>query len=178
MSIRSNSSTDHLASFLFCPTEIAKKNLINEGIKDGISITGDIMYDASLFYRKLLDKELMPANLIPEYDYYLLTLHRAENTDSYERLKSIVDALNTLTNFKGIFPIHPRTKKMLNKYNLNFKPHISLINPVGFLDMLRLEKECSFIVTDSGGVQKEAYFFNKPCITLRDQTEWVELVES
>jgi UDP-GlcNAc3NAcA epimerase len=110
--------------------------------------------------------------------FYLLTLHRAENTDDPRRLRSIVSALNRLEEFSAVFPVHPRTRKALDRWGLSFKPHVVLIEPVGFFQMLRLEEICDFIVTDSGGVQKEAYFFKKPCITLRDETEWVETVQS
>ena len=166
--------TDHLASLLFCPTEVARQNLEDEGIKAGVEVVGDVMYDASLFYRSMLTEQ----ESVPSDSFYLLTLHRAENTDNPERLAAIVEALNSLDNFKGVFPIHPRTRKALSKQGLELYPHIKLIEPVGFLEMLRMEEACEFIVTDSGGLQKEAYFFAKPCITLRDQTEWVETVKA
>lgn len=166
--------TDHLASLLFCPTEVARQNLEDEGIKAGVEVVGDVMYDASLFYRSMVAEQ----RSVPPDNFYLLTLHRAENTDNPERLTAIVEALNSLDNFKGVFPIHPRTCKALEREGLRLKAHIKVIEPVGFLEMLRLEEACEFIVTDSGGLQKEAYFFAKPCITLRDQTEWVETVEA
>jgi UDP-GlcNAc3NAcA epimerase len=166
--------TDHLASLLFCPTEVAQENLRKEGIRKGVEVVGDVMYDASLFYRNMLAEQ----RSVPSDKFYLLTLHRAENTDNPERLAAIVEALNSLDNFKGVFPIHPRTRKALTKQGLELKPHVKLIEPVGFLEMLCLEEACEFIVTDSGGLQKEAYFFAKPCITLRDQTEWVETVKA
>jgi UDP-GlcNAc3NAcA epimerase len=166
--------TDHISSFLFCPTQQAVDNLKKEGITKGVHRTGDIMLDASLYYR-----EIMPESdlVIPE-DFGLVTLHRAENTDDPKRLESIVQALNSLTTWEFILPLHPRTKKMLEQFNLSFSEHIRVIDPVGYFDMLRLESHCSCVVTDSGGVQKEAYFFKKPCITMRDQTEWVETVDS
>lgn len=166
--------TDHLATYLFCPTDVAVENLEKEGIKVGVYRTGDIMYDASLYYRSLPHE---PSVEIPK-DYYLITIHRAENTDNRKRLKSIVDALNSFTELQGILPLHPRTKKMLDQYGLRFEEHIKLIDPIGYLDMINLENKCRFIVTDSGGVQKEAYFFNKPCITLREETEWVETLDA
>ncbi len=166
--------TDHLASLLFCPTEVARQNLEAEGIKEDVEVVGDVMYDASLFYRSILADQRSDLS----DNFYLLTLHRAENTDNPERLSAIVEALNGLDSFKGVFPIHPRTRKALIKQGLELKPHVKLIEPVGFLEMLRLEETCDFVVTDSGGLQKEAYFFAKPCITLRDQTEWVETVEA
>ncbi len=171
---------DHLSTLLFCPTETAKKNLNKEGINKGVHVIGDIMYDASLFYQKILinKKERNADDIIIPDKFFLLTLHRAENTDNNDRLRCIVDAINSMTSIEGIFPVHPRTKKALEKAGLIFKNHINLIKPVGFIDMIRLEQKCSFIMTDSGGVQKEAYFYKKPCITLRDQTEWIETVES
>jgi UDP-GlcNAc3NAcA epimerase len=164
--------TDHISSKLFCPTQTAVANLAAEGITEGVHHTGDIMYDASLFYRSL---HYEPTVNTPD-DFFLITLHRAENTDDPERLRSIVEALNEYTELPGVLPLHPRTKKMLEQNNLHFAESIQVIEPVGFLDMIKLEDNCRFIVTDSGGVQKEAYFFQKPCITLRDQTEWVETV--
>jgi UDP-GlcNAc3NAcA epimerase len=171
---------DHLSSILFCPTPVAVMNLRNEGITEGVRIVGDIMYDASLFYRGLLETGEARASLgfrLPQ-EFYLLTLHRAENTDDPQRLRGIVEALNSLNGLEGVFPIHPRTRKALAHQKLRLAGHVRLIEPVGFFEMLELERRCRFVVTDSGGVQKEAYFFGKPCITLRDQTEWTETVES
>ncbi len=171
---------DHLSTYLLCPTETAIENLKKEGIVKGVKNVGDIMLDASLFYRG--KAEQIPSNIPVSVkglkDFYLITLHRAENTDSKERLASIVAALNSVKEKPGVLPLHPRTKKMLKKWDLRFNDNIKVIEPVGYLDMIRLESSCSFIVTDSGGVQKEAYFFERPCITLRDQTEWVETVEA
>lgn len=172
---------DHLSTLLFCPTDTAVTNLKREGITKGVHKTGDVMYDANLFYRKLLKKRPKEESVLsriklPEY-FFLLTMHRAENTDDPKRLKDIVDALNG-SGKKGIFPMHPRTKKALEANGLSFNGNITCIDPVGYFDMLELEERCEFIVTDSGGVQKEAYFFEKPCITLRDETEWVETVEA
>ena len=184
--------TDHLSTWLFCPTETAVKNLEREGITNSHSVKpsadqkkvvqcGDIMYEAILYYQakalekqtliKLIDKDLLS-------NYYVLTLHREENTDNHERLTSIINALNSYKKLKCIFPMHPRTKKIVNSLNLHFEPHIIIMEPVGYFDMIVLESKSMFIVTDSGGVQKEAYFLKKPCITLRDSTEWTELVET
>jgi UDP-GlcNAc3NAcA epimerase len=171
---------DQLSDLLFCPTPTAVNNLASEGIRAGVHLVGDIMLDASLFYRRLIEQEGANRRLpdrLPE-DFYLLTLHRAENTDEPARLKAIVDALNDLPEYSGVFPMHPRTRKALTAQGLRLAPHIRTIEPVGFLEMLALESRCRFVVTDSGGVQKEAFFFGKPCITLRDQTEWVETVQS
>jgi len=172
--------TDHLSDLLLCPTPTAVSNLAAEGIRSGVHLVGDVMLDASLYYRALIEEgrvePALPFGLPPEF--YLLTLHRAENTDDPVRLRAIVDTLNSLTDHPGVFPMHPRTRKMLTSQGLHLARHIQAIEPVGFLEMLALESRCRFIVTDSGGVQKEALFLGKPCITLRDQTEWVETVQA
>ncbi len=172
--------SDHVSSLLMCPTEEAVKNLKKEGITEGVYNIGDIMLDASLFYRKRVEdfKSRLPGDIRELDDFFLITLHRAENTDNKERLRSIVSALNSLKGHTGVLPLHPRTKKMLEKWDLSFADNIKVMDPVGYLDMIRLESSCNFILTDSGGVQKEAYFFEKPCITMRDQTEWVETLEA
>ena len=175
--------TDHLSTWLFCPTQTAIDNLSKEGILNSntappssdnkyVTITGDIMYDASLFYR-----EKSKIN-IKENNFILLTLHRAENTDNPKQLSAIITAINNLTDYNFIFPIHPRTKKILGQQNLTLASHIKIIEPVGYLEMIAYESACTAVLTDSGGIQKEAYFFKKPCITMRDSTEWVELVKS
>ena len=179
--------TDHLSTWLFCPTDTALENLRKEGIVSTGDVlfavepspdnkvvckTGDIMYDASLYYSQKNVAVQIPNNFI------LLTIHRAENTDNPPRLKGIVDAVNSLPDRKFIFPVHPRTKKILAEHELYFGNHVTLIDPVGYLEMLNYEEACSAVLTDSGGVQKEAFFFKKPCITMRDSTEWVELVAS
>jgi len=175
--------TDHLSTWLFCPTQTAVDNLKHEGIENTASVrfdadnkrvvlTGDIMYEASLYYRK---KNSVQIN---KKDFILMTVHRAENTDNPARLTPIVKAINSLTSYKFIFPVHPRTRKILKQQNLEFSSHVKMIDPVGYLEMIAYESASSAILTDSGGVQKEAYFFRKPCITMRDSTEWVELVDS
>jgi len=174
--------TDHLSTWLFCPTKTAVDNLKKEGInnneytekpdadKKRVKLTGDIMYEASLYYRKRNKVK------IKENNFILLTIHRAENTDDPNRLSSIIKAINNLTDYKFIFPVHPRTRKILEKQNLVLGSHVNIIEPVGYLEMIAYEEACSAVLTDSGGVQKEAFFFKKPCITMRDSTEWVELV--
>jgi len=146
--------TDHISAKLFCPTQTAIDNLAAEGITAGVHRTGDIMYDASLFYRN----HPYEATVDTPDDFYLITLHRAENTDEPRRLRTIVESLNEYTDLPGVLPMHPRTRKMLLQNKLHFADHIQVIEPVGFLDMIKLEDNCRFIVTDSGGVQKEAYF--------------------
>jgi UDP-GlcNAc3NAcA epimerase len=176
--------TDHLATWLFCPTKTAINNLQRENIGDcgtgvkpsadkkRVIMTGDIMYEASLYYR-----EKNTIN-VKEKDFILVTIHRAENTDDPQRLKSIVEAINHAVHYQFIFPVHPRTRKILEQRKLVFANHVTMIEPIGYLEMLAYESSCSAVLTDSGGVQKEAFFFRKPCITMRDSTEWVELVDT
>lgn len=171
--------TDHVSKWLFCPTETAIANLQKEGITQGVYHTGDVMLDTVVFNRELAAER---SNILAENDltpngYLLLTIHRAENTDDPERLQSIVTALNQI-DVPAVFPMHPRTRNKLDDLDIQLdNPLVKVIPPVGFLDMLQLEVHAQKIVTDSGGVQKEAFFAQVPCITLRDETEWVETVE-
>ena len=169
--------TDRLASVLFAPTYNAINNLQKEGYDDfdcKIILSGDIMQDAAIYYAsKSSEKSKLPSDL-PE-KFILCTLHRAENTDDYQRLKNIVESLNKINSeIPVVLPLHPRTKKMLEASDLKLAVHV--LEPVGYFEMIELLKKCSLVMTDSGGLQKEAYFFKKPCLTLRDQTEWIELV--
>jgi UDP-GlcNAc3NAcA epimerase len=178
--------TDHLSTWLFCPTQTAVDNLAREGVTDcggaaqpsadhkRVARTGDIMHEAAHYYREKSNE----VNKIDEKDFILLTIHRAENTDDPARLSAIVQAINNLTGYRFIFPVHPRTQKILEQQKLNLAAHVKMIEPVGYLEMIAYESTCSAILTDSGGVQKEAFFFKKPCVTMRDTTEWVELVDS
>lgn len=171
--------TDHISKILFAPTKTAVKNLNNEGIRSGVYNTGDVMYDAILFFSSIAKRKssILSSIGLSSGEYILTTIHRAENTDSPERLKNIVDALSD-SGEKIVLPLHPRTKKFMEEYGLKFGANIYIIEPVGYLDMIMLEMNSKKIVTDSGGVQKEAFFLAKPCITLRDETEWVETVEN
>jgi UDP-N-acetylglucosamine 2-epimerase len=184
--------TDHLSTFLFCPTDQAVRNLLREGIKDGkgkiVKKVGDVMYDSILYYLKLSERKstiLKDLGFDTSHEsrvtsYYLATLHRAENTDDPKRLESILKALNEIgRNTPVVLPLHPRTKKMIETYHLfsEFK-NIKFIEPVSYLNMLKLEKNATAILTDSGGVQKEAYWLKVPCLTLREETEWVETIKS
>lgn len=168
--------TDNISDILFCPTKLAVSNLENEGFlnKDcKIVNCGDIMYDSALYYKGKAKSDLkLPDNFI------LATIHRQENTDSKEKLSKIIDAFNQLTR-RGetiIVPLHPRTKKKIEAFNLSID--FTILEPVGYLEMISLLNKCKVVITDSGGLQKEAYFFNKYCITLRDTTEWVELIKN
>jgi UDP-N-acetylglucosamine 2-epimerase len=169
---------DHLSTWLFAPTEAAVINLKTEGIERGVHQTGDVMYDAFLALAKIAGERsgILTKLQLNSGDYSLLTLHRAENTDDPGRLKAILNTLNQL-NEPLIFPIHPRTREKLKEYHLDLTPQaLQMVEPVGYFDMLNLELNAHRIFTDSGGVQKEAYMAKVPCITLRDETEWVETV--
>ena len=172
--------TDHISKSLFAPTKIAVDNLQNEGVqKQFVHLVGDVMYDAVLNYSKQVEKniDLLDRFNIEPKNYILATIHRQENTDDKEKLKNIFSALAEAPKLV-VFPIHPRTKKILDKYNIKINGQIIPIDPVGYLDMILLEKNAYKIATDSGGVQKEAYFHGVPCLTLRNETEWVELVKA
>ena len=169
--------TDNMSSILFCPTATAMDNLENDGfLKRECSIynVGDVMYDAAAYYS---DKSTRPSEISENTKKYgLLTIHRAENTNNLTKLKNIASAINEISIEQEIIcPIHPRTKKIIEANEI--KINATFLNPVSYFEMLWLIKNTNIILTDSGGLQKEAYFFNKPCITLRDQTEWVELVD-
>ena len=170
--------TDNISKLLLVPTVDAEKNLKNEGITEGVYNIGDVMYDAVLMFKersKSKEYLLKNLNLLPN-EYILTTIHRAENTNDINRLKNIIEALNE-SKETIVLPLHPRTKKFVSDYGLTFNENIKIIEPIGYLEMLMLESNAKKIVTDSGGVQKEAYFMGKPCITMRDETEWVETVE-
>jgi UDP-GlcNAc3NAcA epimerase len=168
--------TDRVSNILFCPTETAVKNLKNEGYDNfncKIVKSGDVMQDGAMFYKNLAKK---PSCKIKD-NYILCTIHRAENTDNKERLKNIFEALEEIGKEKQIIlPLHPRTKKIIKNLKVNIK-NLTIIEPIGYLEMVWLIDNCKLVITDSGGLQKEAYFFEKQCITLRDETELVELVE-
>lgn len=167
--------TDRVSQILFCPTDTAIQNLKNEGydnIDCKIVKSGDVMQDGAIFYKSLAVKPKI--NI--KNDFILCTIHRAENTDDENRLRGILEALNEINEeIQIILPLHPRTKKIIENLKLNIQ-NLTIIDPVGYLEMVWLIGNCSLVMTDSGGLQKEAYFFSKPCITLRDETEWVELV--
>jgi len=176
---------DRVSTWLFCPTETAVHNLRNEGfVYSGNSVintncipvvtnVGDVMLDAALFYKS---KSRKPGfDISPEY--ILATIHRAENTDEEVNIRSIVDIFNDIaTGYNILIPMHPRTKGIIAKYGLKFSENVQVIEPVGYLEMVYLISNSILVMTDSGGLQKEAFFFSKPCITLRTETEWVELI--
>ena len=170
--------TDHTAAMLFAPTELARTNLRNEGIEEEkIHVVGDVMYDAALFYKEHACKPAwFDALKIAQNEFVLCTVHRAENTDDPKRIQAIFDGLEGAA-LPVVLPLHPRTKYKLRQMEMKLPANIKVVDPVGYLEMVWLEVNCKLVATDSGGVQKEAYFHQKPCITLRDETEWVELVE-
>jgi UDP-GlcNAc3NAcA epimerase len=174
--------TDRISNQLFCPTEAAMQNLKNEGLATPdktVVNTGDVMYDAALYYAKQASKysEICNKMNLTKDSYLLVTFHRAENTDDRDRLASIVQAINILAKqYKVVLPLHPRTKKMLEQFHLEL--NCTVIDPVGYFDMISLLQNSQLVLTDSGGLQKEAYFFHKNCVILRDQTEWIELTEA
>jgi len=173
--------TDHVSSILFCSTQNGVSLLSKEGIVENVYNVGDVMFDAVLKFVEIAEKKskiLMKLGLGVK-EYFLATVHRASNTDSKENLELIFDAFIE-SNELIVLPIHPRTRKKLEEFNLWDKyqdKNVNFIKPVGYLDMLILEKNAHKILTDSGGIQKEAYFFKVPCITLRDTSEWVETIE-
>jgi len=173
--------TDHLSTLLCCPTETAVTNLAQEGITKGVHLVGDAMYDA--LHDNLLIAQrrstILEKLALRSKGYLLATVHRADNTDQPENLNNIVSAFMKLARAGQtvVFPAHPRTRKRLDTFAGNGHPNLLMIDPVSYLDMLALEKNTKVILTDSGGVQKEAYWLHVPCITLRDETEWVETLE-
>lgn len=175
--------TDHASDLLFAPTATAVTNLKREGLPDNrIRLVGDVMYDAALFYGAKAERQgriLERLGLSPKA-YVLATVHRAENTDNPQRLRAIFEGLDRVArSVPVVVPLHPRTRDALTRQSLTdgSLSALTLIDPVGYLDMLLLEKHALVIATDSGGVQREAFFFRVPCVTLRRETEWAELVE-
>jgi len=172
---------DRVSNLLFCPTEVAVENLAREGVTKGVSLVGDVMYDVSLYYRDIArsHNDALDRFELKEGEYVLATCHRAENTDDPSRLREISLALADLAADQSvILPIHPRTAKFMAEQGLiAAMKNVKLVAPLPFLDMIRLEQAARAIVTDSGGVQKEAFFYEVPCVTIRDETEWTETVD-
>ena len=165
--------TDHLSSLLFCPSENAVKNLSKENLTDGVILSGDVMYDVYLKFSSLID------NLhsdIKKSKFILTTIHRRENINSAEKLSTIFSNLNEMNEErKIIMPLHPHTKQKIEEYGI--RSDVTFTEPLGYISMLSLLNKCEMVITDSGGLQKEAYFAKKKCLTVRDQTEWIELIE-
>jgi len=173
--------TDHCSDLLFCPTSAAVKNLKIEGVTNGVHRVGDVMFDSVLFNTELATKrsKILETLKLQNKAYALATVHRAENTDDSHRLQAIFEALEKISSegLRVVLPLHPRTRKLYDALRFS-GAKIKIIEPVSYLDMLQLEQQARFILTDSGGVQKEAYWMKVPCITLRDETEWIETVEA
>ncbi|MBD3346806.1 MAG: UDP-N-acetylglucosamine 2-epimerase (non-hydrolyzing), partial [Chitinivibrionales bacterium] len=173
---------DHLSSLHLCSTTTAITNLKNEGITQNVYHVGDVMDDTARYAAQKAEQQstILRDLAINPKEYLLATIHRPENTDHKDRMENIVDAFTEIgREHMIIMPLHPRTKKYLQEYGLTERiNNMKIIGPVGFLDMANLEGNAILIATDSGGVQKEAYFHRVPCVTLRDQTEWVETVEA
>jgi UDP-GlcNAc3NAcA epimerase len=176
--------TDHVSDLLLAPTEVAVTNLAREGVdKSRVHLVGDVMYDAALYYGVRAEREsrILERLLLEPGSYVLATVHRAENTDQPARLAAIVGGLAEVAAATTVvLPLHPRTRAILERDDAlrSALDRVRAIEPVGYLDMVTLERGARLIATDSGGVQKEAYFYRKPCVTLRDETEWRELVDS
>ena len=172
--------TDHISDLLFCPTGTAVSNLANEGITRGVHLVGDVMVDALEFNKEIAEKRspILERLGITQDQYLVLTVHRPANTDSRKHMESIIGAVGE-AGIPVVFPVHPRTHKCLEEYGMGGRlpANIIITEPLGYLDMLKLMRHASRILTDSGGIQKEAYLLGVPCITLRESTEWVETVK-
>ncbi|MBC8522756.1 UDP-N-acetylglucosamine 2-epimerase (non-hydrolyzing) [PVC group bacterium] len=176
--------TDHVSDYLFAPTEIAVENLLQEGRpKSAVFNVGDVMQDVAIIFgeRAKANSTVLQSNKLTEKEFALVTIHRAENTDSLENLRWITRELLELSvHIPVVLPLHPRTKKALEDHGLHIAlcsaKNILFLEPLGYLDMVRMEQAAKVIVTDSGGVQKEAFFQGTPCVTVREETEWKELV--
>jgi len=169
--------TDRISSILFCPSQQSVTNLRNEGISENVFVSGDVMHDASIYYQGL-NRSRIKKELNLNNEYILATIHRAENTDDKEKLSSIIAGLNKVNNhyMKVVMPLHPRTKAKVQEANIDIE--FEVIEPVGYFDMIYLIENSNQVITDSGGLQKEAYFFKKNCVVIRPQTEWVELIDA
>lgn len=170
--------TDHISNILFIPSENARINLASEGIKDNVYNVGDIMYDSiKLFSEQLYHSNVLhKLSLLPK-KYYVATLHRPENVDNKKKLTILIEALGELNN-KVVIPLHPRTKARLEEYSIKPNENTIIIEPLSYIDMINLVKNSLIVLTDSGGLQKDAYYLEVPCITLREETEWIETIES
>ena len=171
--------SDHLSDLLLCPSSTAVANLTAEGITRKVHLVGDVMLDVLNWAKQRADgkpMEVLKRLGLSEREYLIATVHRSENTDDLERLTGILNALNALDE-PVIFPVHPRARKAIIGGVCRLQPHVRLIDPLGYFEMLAVTSSARLILTDSGGLQKEAYWLGVPCITLRDETEWVETVE-
>jgi len=170
---------DHISNLLFCPSQTSIKNLRDEGITKGVECVGDIMYDGMLYYQEKASSTILDFLCIEPNNYILATVHRAENTDNTIRLKSIIENLGNIADYYGtvVLALHPRTRKVLSEKGIQLSKQINVIEPTRYLETISLLKNAKVIMTDSGGLQKEAFFLETPCLTLRDETEWIETIE-
>ena len=174
--------TDHLSKFLFCPTKQAMKNLKIEGITNGVYYTGDIMYDATIFAKDYINKNFKKLNnkfKIRKNEFGLMTIHRQESVNNkikFSKLFDYADKFSKKNNIKILFPVHPRTKALIKEYKL--KPNFSFLDPLSYFEIQYLLSNAFVVLTDSGGLQKEAYFHKVPCVTFRSETEWVETIKN
>ncbi len=170
--------TDHASKLLFCPTEASVSNLKAEGITKNVFLTGDVNFDSIIHFQEIADNKILDNLGLKSKEYILATVHRKSNTEDKQILNNILEAFNE-SKETIVFPMHPRTLKCLKEYNINQNsPNVKIIPPVTYLEMISLEKNAKKIVTDSGGVQKEAFFLKVPCITLRENTEWTETIDN
>lgn len=173
--------SDRVSTKLFCPTQAAVDNLKAEGVIQGVHNVGDVMYDVALYYKNVaIERSKVKQQLsLKDGEFALATCHRAENTDDLTRLTEILKGLSAISrNMPVVLPLHPRTRKIIDQHGLQtYLDQLLVVEPLAFLDMIALEQSAAVILTDSGGVQKEAFFYNIPCITMRDETEWVETVD-
>lgn len=170
--------TDHVSTWLFCPSQTSVDHLAKEGVTNGVFVSGDVMYDAILFNQQLADQKssIVQSSGFESGQYSVATVHRAENTDDKSRLAEIIEGMSMIGD-SIVLPLHPRTKNCLEKHQLQFPDNVTILPPVPYLDMVQLVSHSRMVFTDSGGLQKEAYWMGKPCITMRDETEWTETVE-
>lgn len=171
--------TDHISHWLFCPTSTAVENLAREGIIDGVYLVGDVMYDGVLYYLDRLPKTTLDRLGLQPREYLLATAHRAENTDDPKHLAQIIHLLNDISSIDRpvVLTLHPRTEKAIAENKLKLADSLRVIPPASYFDMIELLANAAAVVTDSGGIQKEAFFLKTPCLTLRNETEWVETVD-
>jgi len=171
---------DHLSDLLLCPSGTAVRNLADEGITRNVHLVGDVMLDVLNWAKQRIAekaRDILERLGVTKERYLVATMHRSENTDNFTRLSQILHAFNSLDE-PVVFPVHPRAKKVINEANGRIESHVRLIDPLGYLDMVELAGSARLILTDSGGLQKEAYWLGVPCVTMRDETEWVETVEA
>lgn len=167
--------TDHISDYLFVPSENSREILEKENLKENVFVVGDIMYDSLLLFSKVAENIQSPVT--ETGNFFIATIHRAENTDKKENLESIFNTFSKLTN-RIVFPVHPRTAKKIKEYEISIPANVKVIEPLGYIEMIKLAAKSKMIFTDSGGLQKEAYYLGVPCITLRNETEWTETVST